>query len=151
FLVTDHVPGASLASLASGERGEGLARFAAAADDLADALAYLHGRGLLHGDLTPANVRLDGEGRPVLLDFGLSERLATATTGAAAGTLGYLAPEALVGERTALGDLYALGATLYAAWTGTAPFGVGLEAVRRAREGAPAAPSALRPGLPDAW
>src|SRR4051794_9984906 len=58
FLVTDHVPGASLASLADGERPQAaLERFVAAADDLADALAYLHGRGLLHGDLNPANVR----------------------------------------------------------------------------------------------
>ena len=152
FLVTEHVPGPALDSLLDGARnGTALARFAAAADDLADALAYLHGRGLLHGDLSPANVRLDAQGRPILLDFGLSARLTGAATGAAAGTLGYLAPEALVGERTAQGDLYALGATLYAAWTGTPPFGVGLEAVRRAREGAAAPPSALRPGLPPAW
>src|SRR5688572_31815404 len=38
--------------------------------------SYLHGRGLLHGDLSPANVRLDAEGRPVLLDFGLSVSMA---------------------------------------------------------------------------
>ena len=63
----------------------------------------------------------------MLIDFGLSERLlpvsrdhdslGTVAAGAS-GTLGFIAPEALVGERGPAADLFSLGATLYAAWTG---------------------------------
>ena len=49
--------------------------------------------------------------------------------GTIAGTLGYVAPEALLGERSAQSDLFALGATLFAAWTGAPPFGTGGESI----------------------
>ena len=76
FLVTDQLSGPDLAAHLAAAHGEDrFRRFAAAAEDLADAVAYLHGRGLVHGDISPANVRCDHEGRPVLIDFGLSERL----------------------------------------------------------------------------
>src|SRR5262245_36306498 len=151
YLVTDHVPGPSILSLAEiASDEERLHRFITAADVLADALSYLHGRGIVHGDVSPANVRLDEGGRPVLLDFGLAERVwaQPRVAGGAFGTPGYLAPEALIGQRVPLGDLFSLGATLYAAWTGAPPFGNGIEALRRMHEGPPPAPSALHPGLP---
>ena len=161
FLVTDQLAGADLLAHLAAARGEDrLRRFAAAADDLADALAYLHGRGLVHGDISPGNIRCDHEGRPVLIDFGLSahvlpvlgahDGLGTVAAGAS-GTLGFIAPEALVGERGPAADLFSLGATLYAAWTDVPPFGVGMEAVRRLMEGPPPAPSSLCPGLPAKW
>ena len=158
FLVTDHLSGPDLAEhLAAAHGEERFRRFVAAAEDLVDAVAYLHGRGLVHGDISPANVRCDDEGRPVLIDFGLSELvpgiqggLGTVAAGAS-GTLGFIAPEALVGERGPAADLFSLGATLYAAWTGVPPFGVGMEAVRRLMEGPPLAPSSLCPGLPADW
>ena len=104
FLVTDHLSGPDLAEhLAAAHGEERFRRFVAAAEDLVDAVAYLHGRGLVHGDISPANVRCDDEGRPVLIDFGLSELvpgiqggLGTVAAGAS-GTLGFIAPEALVG------------------------------------------------------
>jgi len=65
----------------------------------------------------------------VLIDFDLAGPRREG--GGARGTLGYASPEALVGERAPGGDLFSLGATLYEAWTGVAPFGSGLEAVRR--------------------
>ena len=161
FLVTDHLSGLDLAAHLAAAHGEDrFHRFAAAAEDLADAVAYLHGRGLVHGDISPSNVRCDREGRPVLIDLGLSERLrpisgdhdglGTVAAGAS-GTLGFIAPEALVGERGSAADLFSLGATLYAAWTGVPPFGVGMEAVRRLMESPPPTPSVLCPGLPAAW
>jgi transcriptional regulator with GAF, ATPase, and Fis domain/serine/threonine protein kinase/tetratricopeptide (TPR) repeat protein len=182
FLVMDFVAGQTLAeSIASGSpaesRGsqagfagrdpsrEGLEtlsgfpsqrfkQFAKAAEALADALAYLHGQGVVHGDISPANIRCDESGRPVLIDFGLAQHLQPTgelASSAVSGTLGFIAPEALLGERGPAGDLFALGATLYDAWTGTPPFGLGLEAVKRTWQGQPSLPSSLRPGLPPAW
>jgi serine/threonine-protein kinase PknK len=161
FLVTDQLAGPDLpAHLAAASDGDRFRQFAAAAESLTDALAYLHGRGLVHGDISPGNIRCDHEGRPVLIDFGLSECVlpipgaasgfATVAAGAS-GTLGFIAPEALVGERGPAADLFSLGATLYAAWTEVPPFGVGMEAARRIMEGPPPAPSSLRPGLPAEW
>ena len=155
YLATDYLAGLPLAeSLPSGPLEARVAAFADAAEALVDALAYLHGRGILHGDLSPANVRCDESGKPFLIDFGLGDWIGAPATSAgqgATGTLGFLAPEALLGERGPAGDLFAVGATLYDAWTGVAPFGVGMEAVRRAWDGAPPAPSSLHPGLPPGW
>ena len=76
FLVTDQLAGPDLsAHLAAAEGDDRFRRFVGTAEDLADAVAYLHGRGIVHGDISPGNVRCDHEGRPVLIDFGLSERL----------------------------------------------------------------------------
>jgi transcriptional regulator with GAF, ATPase, and Fis domain/tetratricopeptide (TPR) repeat protein len=159
FLVMDFVAGPTLAeALAGGLPGTGpaerLAFFAKAAESLADALAYLHGQGVIHGDISPANIHCDKSGRPVLIDFGLAHLLQP-TTGAVSsgvsGTLGFIAPEALLGERGPASDLFALGATLYDAWTGTPPFGLGIESVKQTWQGPPAPPSSLCPGLPPAW
>ncbi|HVR02240.1 MAG TPA: protein kinase, partial [Polyangia bacterium] len=69
FVVTELVPGAELASVASiVDTGERRRAFEGAAAALADALAHLHSRGVVHGDVCPANVRLDAKGRAVLLD-----------------------------------------------------------------------------------
>ena len=150
FLVMDFVAGPTLAeSLASGPPAERFKQFAVAAESLADALAYLHGQGILHGDVSPANIRCDESGRPILIDFGLAQHLGASS--AVSGTLGFIAPEVLLGERGPAGDLFALGATLYDAWAGIPPFGFGMEAVRQIWQGQPTAPSALHPGLPPAW
>lgn len=155
FIVMKYVAGATLTeSLPSSPPGERFKQFSLAAEALADALAYLHGRGVVHGDISPANVRCDERGNPVLIDFGLSRRRplpGSAPAPSVSGTLGFIAPEALLGEIGPAGDLFALGGTLYEAWTGTAPFGVGMEAVKRAWQGPPVPPSSLRPGLPSAW
>jgi serine/threonine-protein kinase PknK len=151
FVVTAHVTGAALGSLASvADEGERRRAFEDAAVALAGALAHLHGRGVIHGDVCPANVRLDGDGRAVLLDFGLAGPT-TPGAGAARGTLGYAAPEALTGARTASTDLFGLGATLFEAWTGAAPFGQGLPAVQRMLTGRAPALSSVRAGLPEVW
>lgn len=95
---------------------------------LAEALSEAHRRGVLHRDVTPQNVMVDREGVGSLTDFGLArvddQRSATGTT--ALGTAGYAAPEVYSGERSdPRSDLYGLGATLYFAASGAAPFGGG--------------------------
>ncbi|MBN2573991.1 MAG: sigma 54-interacting transcriptional regulator [Deltaproteobacteria bacterium] len=153
FVVTEYLAGPTLADcLPLDSPAARFAQFSLAAEALADALAYLHGRGILHGDISPANIRCDEAGRPVLIDFGLAELLQPVSVNTAvAGTLGFIAPEALLGERSPAGDIFALGATLYDAWAGAPPFGLGMDAVKRAWQGPPPAPSSLQAGLPPAW
>ena len=152
FIVMEYVTGSTLSeTINSADSSQRVAKFALAAEALADALAYLHGQGVLHGDISPTNIRCDGTGKPVLIDFGLAESQPSPGSRprlTASGTLGFVAPEALLGERGPAGDLFALGATLYDAWAGTPPFGVGLEAVRRAWQGSPPAPASFHPELP---
>ena len=155
YLATDYLAGPTLAeSLCLGSDQARVERFSLAAEALADALCYLHGQGVLHGDVSPANIRCDQAGMPILVDFGLAEHvtsgMGTKVRGIT-GTLGFIAPEALLGESGPAGDLFALGATLYDAWAGVPPFGLGLEAVRRAWQGPPPPPSSLRAGLPVVW
>ena len=155
YLVTDRVVGPGIEGIATiADEGERRALFVRAALDLASALAHLHARGIVHGDVCPANVRMSAAGggppRAVLIDFGLAGP-AHPGDGAARGTLGYAAPEALTGARTPAADLFGLGATLFEAWSGTAPFGRGLRAAERVLTG-PAPPlSSVRPGLDPAW
>ncbi len=155
YLVTDRIVGPGLESIATiADEGERRDRFSRAAVDLVTALAQLHARGIVHGDVTPANVRLSasagGAPQGVLIDFGLAGPPRPGD-GAARGTLGYAAPEALTGARTPAVDLYALGATLFEAWSGTTPFGRGLGAATRMLAGPAPSLSSVRAGLDAGW
>ncbi len=96
--------------------------------EAAEGLAAAHDRGLIHRDVKPANVWLEGErGRVKILDFGLARAAApdSALTqeGAIIGTPAYMAPEQARGEVVdARCDLFSLGVLLYRACTGRAPF-----------------------------
>jgi len=95
---------------------------------IARALDHAHGQGLVHRDVKPQNIMIDGAGAPVLLDFGLARRtdsdssLLTAE-GVQVGTPAYMAPEAVLGdELDARSDVYSLGATIFEAVVGQRPF-----------------------------
>ncbi len=99
---------------------------------LARALAFVHQRGICHGDLKPSNVLMSPEGQPLLLDFNLAlaDQVAGGKVG---GTLPYMSPEQLRATDPARGvdfsgidaraDLFSLGVILYELLSGKHPFG----------------------------
>ncbi|MCC6510868.1 MAG: protein kinase [Pirellulaceae bacterium] len=95
---------------------------------LASALAHAHARGIIHGDLKPANVLIRNDGEPALIDFNLSHSDDVPVHDWVGGTLPYMAPEqlqALLGRRTVLSassDIYALGVMLFELMEGKLPF-----------------------------
>ncbi|WP_433275788.1 protein kinase domain-containing protein [Pseudonocardia xinjiangensis] len=151
YLVMQLVDGGTLSDrIAGGPVPVGTA--AAMGARLADALAHVHERGLVHRDLKPGNVLLDADQRPYLADFGVS-RLIDATrvtaTGFVVGTPAYMAPEQVRGQ--AVGppaDVYALGLILLEAVTGRReyPGDVVESAVARLHR-RPAVPAGLPDGL----
>lgn len=94
----------------------------------ARAVHFAHQHGVLHRDLKPANILIDDAGRPHVTDFGLARLIDSDTrmtrTGAALGTPGFMAPEAVRGDKsvTTAVDVYGLGALLYVCLTGDPPF-----------------------------
>jgi serine/threonine-protein kinase len=96
---------------------------------VARAVQYAHEHGVLHRDLKPGNILLDGHGEPFVTDFGLAKWLDTNTdltrTLTIFGTPGYIAPEQAKGpsaKLTPTADVYSLGAILFDLFTGRPPF-----------------------------
>ncbi|MFK7739067.1 MAG: serine/threonine-protein kinase [Planctomycetota bacterium] len=146
FLAMKHLPGPSLAEV---ELPWPLERVASVGAELADALDAAHLHGVVHRDVKPANVLLDGD-RAVFVDFGLARAQSDPTltqTGKVAGTLRYMAPERLNGRSEAASldpriDIYGLGAVLYELIAGRPVFEEG-DATALVRALADKEPSAL--------
>ncbi|RPJ53101.1 MAG: serine/threonine protein kinase, partial [Acidobacteria bacterium] len=86
-------------------------------------LAAAHDLGVVHRDLKPGNVMVDGRGRVRIADFGLAAAVETVDAHDFAGTPAYMAPEQFVGRPASVSsDIYALGLVLYELFTGKAAF-----------------------------
>lgn len=123
YLVMEYIPGSDLEQILN-ERGRPIALENALewADQVLDALSYMHGRRppVIHRDIKPSNLKLTPSGHIMLIDFGLAK--GNGTTSLAGYSVNYAPLEQLQGEGTdPRSDLYALGATLYRLLTGRAP------------------------------
>jgi serine/threonine protein kinase len=147
YLVMQLVEGPTLADELRESRltAERTARYGAA---LADALAYVHERGLVHRDVKPANVLISEDGRVHLADFGIARLVDSAhqtRTGDVLGTPAYFAPEQVAGEPVGPpADIYALGIVLIECLSGKRPFeGTAMEVAMARLARAPEVPAEL--------
>jgi TolB-like protein/predicted Ser/Thr protein kinase/Flp pilus assembly protein TadD len=123
---------------------------------VARTVRYAHEHGILHRDIKPGNILLDGKGEPHLTDFGLARLVETESTVTRTmevlGTPSYMAPEQAVGNNARVGratDVYGLGAVFYQLLTGHAPFvgGTSFETVRLVLDTQPRQPRLWNPKI----
>jgi len=129
YYVMPLVEGESLRDRLNREKQLPIADALQIASEVADALSYAHGRGIVHRDIKPENILLES-GHAVVADFGIARAIRAAggekltQTGLSVGTPGYMSPEQAAGEQDLDGrsDLYALACVLYEMLAGQPPF-----------------------------
>ena len=158
YLVMQFIDGVTMRSQIKPE-GIRLERAADLLRQIGRALSAAHAKGIFHRDLKPENIMLQtyggGEEQVKIIDFGIAKLkdsiVAPSTaTGAAAGTVAYMAPEQLSGRPvSAAMDIYAMGVIAYELITGRKPFNpeTGFELLEMQRAGVRVKPSDLRPSL----
>lgn len=129
WLVMEHVPGTTLAALVARDGALPPEQAAPMLRQAADALAAAHAAGIVHRDVKPSNILVAPDGQVKLSDFGIARAEADASltqTGLVTGSPAYLSPEVASGQQaTPASDVWSLGATLYHALAGRAPYEVG--------------------------
>ncbi len=163
YLVLDLIAGGSLADRITGPLTARVAAQLMA--PIARAVDQIHKAGMLHLDIKPSNILLDGppdgpwdQVSPMLADFGIARagddpRATVIGPLGVRGTPSFMAPEQIAGDRNVLGaqsDVFALGATLYSLLTGRPPFQAAsvIETLDLVRTREPAPPRSMVPGLP---
>jgi serine/threonine-protein kinase len=125
-------------------------------EKVARAVQFLHDKKVIHRDLKPLNILLDGAGEPYVSDFGLAKLLDSdlemTQSGALVGTVAYMSPEQAGGQTGRIGplsDVWALGVILFQLLTGTQPFAGGHreEVLCRILAAAPPEPRTVRPEI----
>jgi len=151
FLSMEYVDGEDLASLLRRIGRLPQDKAVEIARELCAGLAAAHDKGVLHRDLKPGNVMIDGRGRAKITDFGLAVGVDDDRGGLeVSGTPAYMAPEQLAGKGASVqSDIYALGLVFYELFTGRKAFEAATLAEWRHKhaEEQPTSPSAVTPGL----
>src|SRR5215210_1115826 len=126
YIVFEYVDGESLKALVERKGALPVRRALDLGIQMARALAYAHERGIVHRDVKPQNVLLNGSGKAKVTDFGIARSVTAAgvtQTGTVMGTSAYIAPEQASGERVGPEtDVYSLGVVLYELLVGEPPF-----------------------------
>jgi serine/threonine-protein kinase len=153
FIAMEYVEGDSLKDLITD--GMTVAAAVEVTRQILEAERFAHKKGIIHRDIKPHNVMIDGDGRARVADFGIARAGSSeiTQTGSVMGTAQYLSPEQAQGkEVTAQSDLYSTGVVLYEALTGEVPFeadspvAVALKQVQEV----PRRPSSINPDVPPA-
>jgi formylglycine-generating enzyme required for sulfatase activity/tRNA A-37 threonylcarbamoyl transferase component Bud32 len=121
---------------------------------IASALDYAHGRGLVHRDIKPSNIMVGADDHVTVMDFGIAKAAtltALTTTGRIFGTPEYMSPEQAEGEEEpdARSDVYSLGVMVYEMFTGQVPFSgtTPLSVMRGHADKLPPRPSEINPAV----
>jgi hypothetical protein len=126
YIVMEYLEGTTLEALLARQGALTPTQAARIVRQLADALDYAHGRGVIHRDIKPANIMVSPEGRATLMDFGLvraAEGTSLTRSGVVMGTPEYMSPEQALGEPVdGRSDVYSLGIVLYKMLSGKVPF-----------------------------
>jgi serine/threonine-protein kinase len=158
YFVMPYVAGDSLEALVQREGALPVDRVLEIARDLAAAIDYAHGEGILHRDIKPGNVLLEKQ-RALVCDFGIARAIETASeepissSGLVIGTPAYMSPEqAISGQLDRRSDIYALGCVVYEMLAGEPPFtGASYQAIIARQLGdKPRSLRVVRPDLPPA-
>jgi tRNA A-37 threonylcarbamoyl transferase component Bud32/tetratricopeptide (TPR) repeat protein len=126
YIVMEYLGGGSLDDVLQSDGVQVPERVFTWLEEAARALDVAHREGVVHRDVKPANLMLDGEGHVHVADFGIASSAGMASltiTGTVLGTAGYLSPEQAQGDRAGpASDRYALGIVAWELLTGTRPF-----------------------------
>jgi serine/threonine-protein kinase len=157
FYVMPYVDGQSLRDRLNRERQLPIDEALRIAREVADALSYAHGRGIVHRDIKPENILLDA-GHAVVADFGIARAVSAAggdeltATGITLGTPAYMSPEQAAGgtELDGRSDLYSLACVLYEMLAGQPPFSgpTAASVIHQHVAAAPPPITQIRPAVP---
>ena len=125
FFAMQHVEGQSLREMIAG-RDQPIDRILEIVTQVCEGLQAAHNKGIIHRDVKPSNILIDGHGRVRIVDFGLASVVGSdqlTKTGSTLGTVGYMSPEQVQGkEIDHRSDLFSLGVVLYELITKQNPF-----------------------------
>jgi hypothetical protein len=154
YITMEYLGGQNLAELVREEGALAPSRILKIASQVASALDYAHGKGLVHRDIKPSNIMIGAGDHVTVTDFGIAKAAAATaltTTGKIFGTPEYMSPEQAMGMREldARSDNYSLGVVVYQMFTGQVPFSgeTPLGVMRCHADEPPPPPSQINPAI----